>query len=157
MTEQQQELYEKLLKKVNEYCLGYAAEDVIAAIDALVDTYETPKVDPTSTPLQALENIIESFFDKDSEDIKTVRKALKENGKLKECYKNELKNTAYYNNLALKYKRALKILKEKDVDIEFEITKTIDYADYWEKWKDYADDFDLLTQEEYELLKEILK
>ena len=29
------------------------------------------------TPLQALESIIESFFDKDSEDIKTVRKALK--------------------------------------------------------------------------------
>ena len=41
MTEQQQELYDKLLKKVNEYCLGAAAEDVIAAIDALVDTYET--------------------------------------------------------------------------------------------------------------------
>ena len=40
MTKEQQELYEKLLKKVNEYCLGYAAEDVIAAIDALVDTYE---------------------------------------------------------------------------------------------------------------------
>ena len=40
MNKQQQELYEKLLKKVNEYCLGYAAEDVIAAIDDLVDTYE---------------------------------------------------------------------------------------------------------------------
>ena len=40
MNKQQQELYEKLLKKVNEYCLGQAAEDVIAAIDALVDTYE---------------------------------------------------------------------------------------------------------------------
>ena len=45
MNEQQQELYEKLLKKVNEYCLGYAAEDVIEAIDALVDNYETPKED----------------------------------------------------------------------------------------------------------------
>lgn len=40
MTEQQQELYEKLLKKVNEYCLGQAAEDVIAAIDDLVENYE---------------------------------------------------------------------------------------------------------------------
>ena len=40
MTKKQQELYDKLLKKVNEYCLGAAAEDVIAAIDALVDTYE---------------------------------------------------------------------------------------------------------------------
>ena len=43
MTEQQQKLYDKLLKKVNEYCLGAAAEDVIAAIDALVDTYESKK------------------------------------------------------------------------------------------------------------------
>ena len=40
MNKEQQELYEKLLKKVNEYCLGYAAEDVIEAIDALVDNYE---------------------------------------------------------------------------------------------------------------------
>ena len=45
MNKTRQELYEKLLKKVNEYCLGYAAEDVIAAIDALVENYETPKVD----------------------------------------------------------------------------------------------------------------
>ena len=45
MNKEQQELYEKLLKKVNEYCLGQAAEDVIAAIDDLVDTYETPKED----------------------------------------------------------------------------------------------------------------
>ena len=40
MNKTQEELYEKLLKKVNEYCLGYAAEDVIAAIDALVESYE---------------------------------------------------------------------------------------------------------------------
>ena len=41
MNKQQQKLYDKLLKKVNEYCLGAAAEDVIAAIDSLVDTYES--------------------------------------------------------------------------------------------------------------------
>ena len=45
MNKTQQELYEKLLKKVNEFCLGQTAEDVIAAIDALVENYETPKVD----------------------------------------------------------------------------------------------------------------
>ena len=88
MNKQQQELYEKLLKKVNEYCLGYAAEDVIAAIDALVENYERVNYLPKdkykvarellkdTSPLQALENIIETFIDKDSEDIKTVRKAL---------------------------------------------------------------------------------
>ena len=41
MTKQHQKLYDKLLKKVNEYCLGAAAEDVIAAIDALVVTDES--------------------------------------------------------------------------------------------------------------------
>lgn len=41
MTKEQQELYEKLLKKVNEFCLGYAAEDVIECIDALVENYES--------------------------------------------------------------------------------------------------------------------
>jgi hypothetical protein len=54
MNQQQQELYEKLLKKVNEYCLGQAAEDVIAAIDALVESYE----DQTS---ELLEEICDKF------------------------------------------------------------------------------------------------
>ena len=54
MNEKQQELYEKLLKKVNEFCLGQAAEDVIAAIDDLVDTYECPEV---RKKLKALEII----------------------------------------------------------------------------------------------------
>ena len=47
MTEQQQKLYDKLLKKVNEFCLGAAAEDVIAAIDDLVDNYEIEEVKMT--------------------------------------------------------------------------------------------------------------
>ena len=83
MTEQQQKLYDKLLKKVNEYCLGAAAEDVIAAIDALVENYESihttlctiatelgeqvadnvnPKVDPVSEPLQALKQFRNSQY-----------------------------------------------------------------------------------------------
>ncbi len=55
MNKQQQELYEKLLKKVNEYCLGCAAEDVIAAIDALVETYEKPKKRTAKTKRQLLD------------------------------------------------------------------------------------------------------
>ena len=43
MNKQQQELYDKLLKKVNEFCLGQAAEDVIECIDALVENYENNK------------------------------------------------------------------------------------------------------------------
>ena len=49
MNKTQQDLYEKLLKKVNEYCLGYAAEDLIAAIDALVENYEIEEVKMTET------------------------------------------------------------------------------------------------------------
>ena len=77
MHEKQQDLYEKLLKKVNEYCLGYAAEDVIAAIDALVDNYERVNHLPKdkykvarellkdTSPLQALEIIKEKILDMD--------------------------------------------------------------------------------------------
>ena len=82
MNQNQQELYEKLLKKVNEFCLGQAAEDVIAAIDALVENYErlnhlpTPetkaKIDSLllepSEPLKALEIIKKYISIKVDED-----------------------------------------------------------------------------------------
>lgn len=115
------------------------------------------------TPLQALENIIETFIDKDSEDIKTVRKALKRLEKLKECYENELKNTAYYNNLALKYKKALEIIKEHRLDIDWLlqfVKQDISYQHYVycveQSNNAFAKRF-LLNDEEYELLKEVLK
>ena len=76
------------------------------------------------------------------EDLDTIFTALKENEKLKECYENELKNVSYYNNLALKYKKALEIIKEKILDM-----------DYFNIIADRCD----LTYQEYELLKEILK
>ena len=76
------------------------------------------------------------------EDLDTIFTALKENGKLKECYKNELKNSAYYNNLALKYKKALEIFKEKILDM-----------DYFNIIADRCD----LTYQEYELLRKVLK
>ena len=74
--------------------------------------------------------------------LKVIETALKENEKLKECYENELKNTAYYNNLALKYKKALEIIKEKILDM-----------DYFNIIADRCD----LTYQEYELLREVLK
>ena len=88
------------------------------------------------TPLQALEEICEKGCDfcdlynyehnkKCKEEMggcancifcgkeyNLIEKSLIENGKLKECYENELKNSAYYNNLALKYKKALEIIKK---------------------------------------------
>lgn len=92
-----------------------------------------------------------------------IETAIKENGKLKECYENELKNTAYYNNLALKYKRAVEIIKEHRLDIDrflqF-VKQDISYQHYVycieQSDNAFAKRF-LLNKEEYELLKEILK
>lgn len=87
------------------------------------------------TPLEALENIIETFFDKDSEDIRTVRKALK----------------------------ALEIIKEHRLDIDWFlqfVEQDISYQHYAycveQGDNKFAKRF-LLSEEEYELLKEVLK
>lgn len=83
------------------------------------------------TPLQALDSIIETFIDKDSEDIKTVRTAL----------------------------RALEIIKDKVAPLVN--LDTIDIGDGSNKLKYRVYDNELyayrpLTEEEYELLKEVL-
>ena len=59
MTPKQQELYDKLLKKVNEYCLGWAAEDVIAAIDALIENYERYNHLPTPETKAKIDSLLE--------------------------------------------------------------------------------------------------
>ena len=74
--------------------------------------------------------------------INIIENALKENEKLKKCFKNELKNVSYYNNLALKYKKALEIIKEKILDM-----------DYFNIIADRCD----LTYQEYNLLREVLQ
>ena len=87
-------------------------------------------------------NIIETAL-KDYEHSQQQRElCFKQAKELRECYKNELKNVSYYNNLALKYKKALEIIKEKILDM-----------DYFNIIADRCD----LTYQEYELLKEILK
>ena len=111
------------------------------------------------TPLQALNNIANIEMkeqykidkggftyrvvsDEYSKELKVIETVLKETEKLRECYKNELKNVSYYNNLALKYKKALEIIKEKILDM-----------DYFNIIADRCD----LTYQEYEFLKEVLK
>ena len=107
MNKEQQELYDNLLKKVNEYCLGFAAEDIIENIDALVDTYEN-----------------------------SIEKALKETNDLK--LKVATTRTACHllKRDLDEAKKALKIIKKREC-----IFKGLQ----------------VVTQEEYELLKEILK
>lgn len=106
------------------------------------------------TPFQALTEIAYVYgFDK---NIEIIDNALEENEKLKECYKNELKNTSYYNNLALKYKKVLEIIKNKKVDVK-ELLGFFEWENGFSYYNEYRCEEEKLTQEEYELLKEILK
>ena len=124
MNKIQQELYEKLLKKVNEYCLGYAAEDVIAAIDALVDTYES-----RSSTNMDLDDALKVIYD--SQDImgghddfwkayRTIEKALKaleiiENKGLLTLYRDQRLAKFYVGNFACSLEiteEEYKLLKE---------------------------------------------
>ena len=95
--------------------------------------------------------------------INIIENALKETEKIKKCYKNELKNVSYYNYLALKYKKALEIIKEHRLDIDWFlqfVAQDISYQHYVycveQSNNAFAKRF-LLNEQEYELLKEILK
>ena len=131
MTQEQQELYEKLLKKVNEYCLGYAAEDVIAAIDALVENYET-----------AL---------KEYEMEHTLRIRL-------ENANYELVREKQENDKKLK---ALEIIKKKRLDVSFFMSRIEKNPEFYSTAESMNKSIlkittEPLTQEEFKLLKEIL-
>lgn len=112
------------------------------------------------TPLQALEEIKDYVINGHSLALETEEKGFpliettlkdyehsqqqrelyfKQAKELKELYKEELKNTAYYNNLALKYKKALEIIKEKKWLVEDILNAFIE------------------DKEKYNLLKEILE
>lgn len=128
------------------------------------------------TPLQALEKLVDRLaikkYDENGNliywqsttdnEYPIIKTAIKENETLKECYENELKNTAYYNNLALKYKKAVEIIKEHLLDIDWFlqfVTQNISYQHYVycieQSNNAFAKRF-LLNKEEYDLLKEIL-
>lgn len=118
------------------------------------------------TPLEAFNNIKNITYDRTDlygievfrKDLDIIETALKETEMLKECYKNELKNSAYYNNLALKYKRALEIIKREPSEV-IEIITTYD------TWEEYIKDYPISdrtiwhiikNKSEFDLLKEIL-
>ena len=68
------------------------------------------------TPLQALENIIETFWNQDSEDIKTVRKALEALGIIKN---HKLLNYVLKNPKCA----AMYVLSEEDIQTLKEVLK----------------------------------
>ena len=187
MNKQQQELYDKLLKKVNEFCLGQAAEDVIECIDALVDTYETPKVDPTSKPLEAFKVVKDYLEIWDSceesgweeyptgyhykeEELKVIETALKENKEFIpdreiRAYYNLGKATSdmFYDCKTIKsvitigeVDKALEILR-KYVILEETGDDIFPYSINENQYTSVINPNNIITKEEYELLKEVLK
>ena len=152
MNEKQQKLYDKLLKKVNEYCLGAAAEDVIAAIDALVENYER-YFHPNKNHLSIVKLIGKPTLEDALKTIYNSQDIMGGYDDFWEAYR--MIETAL--NDAEKYKKAVKTIVKKDVDLEYEIFKTKNYTDYLKKWKDYLLECEILTQEEYEIIKEVSK
>lgn len=110
------------------------------------------------TALEALNNIKNLFIGSSinpTQQFEIIETALKENEKLKKLYKVELKNTAYYNNLALKYRKALEIIKKKKVNV-WTLLETKTCAEY--NFKEViVKTKRKLIEEEYDLLKEVLK
>ena len=158
MTKQQQELYERLLKKVNEFCLGQAAEDVIAAIDDLVETYEPKKIVMNCgvSPLQALEIICGQLVKMDLLFIDGNQTNYKKWIQTQE-HKNGIEFHKKYGSptsIIEKSLKALEIIKKKRLlwGIEYQPYKEI--GDY-RAWDNEFYESIELTPEEYELLKEI--
>ena len=149
MNKQQQELYEKLLKKVNEFCLGQAAEDVIECIDNLVDNYERVNHLPENpykvarellkdtTPLQEINTPIWVEYTENSDNDKL-------------CYRR------CQIDVIEKALKALEIIKKKDLLWSIDWQPFKDSGDY-RAWDNELYQSIKLTKEEYELLKEVLK
>lgn len=76
------------------------------------------------TPLQALEEIISTFYDKDSEEIRIVKTALK---KWKE-HQNTCQEL-YYKERCEKQDKILQIIKERNIDVSL-IKNTKNYDEY---------------------------
>lgn len=121
-------------------------------------------------PLQAFENIIVDLTphlkNANTEEIKIVKNTLKNVERLKSTYGN-LDNVNYLLEKENKYyKKALEIIKNKRVDVGWFIEclscgKPLEvYNDRYDKIRSYDGKdyhFMQLTQEEYDLLKEVLK
>ena len=107
MTKEQQELYEKLLKKVNEFCLGQAAEDVIAAIDALLDTYESRITEA------------DGYATHHSEALRILGYRQVDIYLLKYCFNRNTDHVCYNQNLKMKF--SWRELTEKEYELLKEI------------------------------------
>ena len=83
-------------------------------------------------------------------ELDNIENELKRLEEIEKCYKEELKNTSYYNNLALKYKKTLKIIKSKEM---LSVFKDIISGKCFIAFNTTAIE---IPEEEYDLLKEVL-
>ena len=159
MNQNQQKLYEKLLKKVNEYCLGYAAEDVIAAIDALVENYERRNHLPTPEVKAKIDSLLEP-----SEPLKALETIKNADTIYVGCWSDVYTKFPFECKTIEKSLKALEIIKDKKVNVRA-FLKSCFYKDIDTQLNVYnsqCNDKEMmeskeLTKEEYELLKEVLK
>ena len=110
-----------------------------------------------SKELEALERIIETFYNKESDDIKLVKTALKDY-EMEHTLRIRLENINYElirekqeNDKKLK---ALEIIKKKDVDVGW-LKRAKDLNEYNNGMG--INSYSALTKEEYDLLKGWLK
>lgn len=103
------------------------------------------------TPLQALDEIISTFYDKDSEEIRVVKTALKEYEGAKEHIK-ALNKERVENSIKLK---ALEIIK-KEIKIEFTDHFFGIKGNYYIIVNNDVLGAIKVDKEEYDLLKEIM-
>lgn len=158
------------VRYLNEMCKAIAFVDIQAQIIPIEK--EETKNSEEPTPLQALEKVKMAEVDigggcstrlYHTKQYSIIKTTLEENEKLKELYRTEMKTSGYYNNLALEHKRAVEIIKEHRLDIDWFlqfVKQDISYKHYVycvEKSDNkFAKRF-LLKEEEYNFLKEILK
>lgn len=175
---------EALYKIVEKYdWLGKEYCRLIGKGDELHKFNQTVFVECLVTPIkQDLERLelIEKLYDKTLEDMKTLKdddrklylkyKELeKENQELKDKVKEMLHYLEEAIEVAKKYENAIKILKEKPFVLEFGLSVFKWYEEekiyyyYHEYTEYYGEDLEykaveyILTQQEYELLKEVLE
>lgn len=99
---------------------------------------------------QDLEHLVQ--LEKENKEVKIINDWLKEDiSQLKEQLEHNNKTILTQHNLIVKYKKAIKILTEKRVNIDYLLNSS-----ECPTYNFYADDFSDLTQQEYELLKEVL-
>ena len=92
-------------------------------------------------------------YNKVLQDLERTEQLEKENQKLKERYKHRAETSKELNEALTQHQKAIEILKDK---LEIVLTSTI-VGPCITSWKKTINNKNHLTQQEYELLKEVLE